>query len=891
MRRASGWWMGCVALTMGVGCSDPAPPQADAGPADGAAPDGPVLNCEADPEPRVSFYPSTLFVPVGGRTTVSVRIHRDRCAPLTLPATASPGGVVTAGASVSYTNGQSSASLEITGVAAGEGTVTVGGVSLPVQVVADTVPACPEATPAVDGQLMAGATVRGAAGSPLAQASIGLPAAAREVTARAVQIGCAAAQVPEGFVPVGPAVRFGPGEGRITREYSFAVPVNAARIPTGYEFQVEFVYTGPSVRTPRVVPVADVHLSTDGRAVQFRAPRLGVWQPVIRQGLGTRRSQRRVTFHSILGVSMGAAGAGMIGMRNPERFDAIIPLGGPVDWNYLTHYIRNYHVGGFCTAAERARDPMGCAAGARSERTPPLRDMLEFRQNFEEWFYPDGWDGQGGTFDRRSYVQIFRDLTRMFGNAIVPSGDTGVLPRGVPDSELTRTDAQRCAEPVTVMGWYDREYNPDGSLPVRTFCDGIDRSDNRGAWDGSRGNFPMEVSLYVDVNNNSQRDAGEPILRQFYEPFQDVGTDGVPSAMEAGYDPVTNPDPAGDDYDRQFNPGGTEGNYVYNMGEPYEDLGVDGVACPAGRMCPYDLGEGNGRWDITPGGQRFLDVNPRNVAARAPSEALERLSIWTDGGTKDLFLFGVISSHFAGAFAQRGQSLHYFNNFTAFSGERQPEAMFQHDIVDWARMPARVMFRYGDPDAAEPALVGGDGGHVGTIPQVTGRLFTSLYWMQSRWPGGDLSPQRFDSTPDNAGRCANGYFCTFDYTSMRANRTGPVSVYLPPGYHDPANAGRRYPVVYFLHGYGQQPQDLVATGLLVANFMVNRSLPAWRRPQKFIMVFPDGRCRPQDNCFRGTFYADSPVRNAQMETYFLDLYDFIDRTYRVRQPETVEVVE
>jgi len=865
---------------------------ADAGPVgDGPAPDGPVLNCETDPEPRVTFYPTTLFVPVGSRATVTVRLQRDRCAPLTLPVTATPASVLTAGASVSYVNGASSATVEVTGVSAGEAQVTVGGVNLTVQVMADALPECPSETPEATGQLMAGATVRGAAGGPLALASIGLPVGAREVTARPVQIACGGQQVPEGFVPVGPAVRFGPGDLRLARELTLTIPVNPARIPTGYEFQVELAYTGPAVRTPRIVPVADVHMTPDGRAINFRTPRFGVWQPVIRQGLGTRRVQRRVTFHSILGVSMGAAGAGMIGMRNPERFDAVIPLGGPVDWNYLTHYIRNYHVGGFCTAAERARDPMGCAAGASAERTPPVRDYLEFRQHFEEWFYPDGWDGQGGTFDRRSYTQIFRDLTRMFGNAIVPSGPSGVLPRGLPESELTRTDAQRCAEPVTLMGWYDREYNPDGALPVRTFCDGIDRAGNRGAWDGTVGNFPMEVSLYVDVNSNSRRDAGEPILRQFYEPFQDHGADGVPSAMEAGYDPLSNPDPAGDDYDRQFNPGGTEGNYVYDMGEPYEDLGVDGVACPMGRTCPYDLGEGNGRWDITPGGQRFQDVNPRNLAARAPAAQLDRLAVWTDGGTKDLFLFGVISSHFAGAFAQRGQPVHYFNNFTAFSGERQPEAMFQHDIVDWARMPSHVMFRYGDPDAAEPALVGGDGGHVGTVPQVTGRLFTSLYWMQTRWPGGDLSSQRFDSSPDNAGRCANGYFCTFDYTSMRANRTGPVSVYLPPGYHEPANANRRYPVVYFLHGYGQQPQDLVATGLLVANFMVNRSLPAWRRPQKFIMVFPDGRCRPQDNCFRGTFYTDSPVGNARMESYFLDLYDFIDQTYRVRQPETVEVVE
>ena len=36
---------------------------------------------------------------------------------------------------------------------------------------------------------------------------------------------------------------------------------------------------------------------------------------------------------------------------------------------------------------------------------------------------------------------------------------------------------------------------------------------------------------------------------------------------------------------------------------------------------------------------------------------------------------------------------------------------------------------------------------------------------------------------------------------------GPLYVYLPPGYADPANARRRYPVIYLLHGYPGGPID------------------------------------------------------------------------------------
>lgn len=856
-----------------------------------ATPDG-ADECGEEPPTRETLSPSALYLNAGTRASLTVRLGRDRCMPASLPVSSERTAVATvASPTVTVERGASTATLEVTGVGPGTSTLRVGAAMVTVTVLDAALPACPTSTAAVRGTVRAGETVRGAAGGPLEQATVGLPMAAREVTPLEVELGCAADQVPEGYTAIGPAVRFNPGTTRLMREIPFTVPVNASKVPAGYELQVQLAYTSPGVRAARIVPVADVHLTNDGRGLAFEAPRLGTWQAVIRTGLGTRRTRRRFTFHSILGVSMGAAGAGMIGLRNLELFDFIAPLGGPVDWNYLGNYIQNYHVGGFCTAAQRAMDPTGCAMGASTDRTPPASDLYERRQNFEDWFFPDAWEGQGGTFDRHSYIQIFRDLTRMFGNAVTPPGTTGVLPRGVPDSELTRSDADRCSMPVTLTNYYDREYNPDGSLPVVTFCDGTHVSRQSGRWDGTRGNFPMEVSLAVDVNRNGRRDAGEPVLRRFFERFSDVGADGVASAMEPGYDAATNPDPAQDDYDRQFNPGGTEGNYLRESGEPFEDLGVDGVACPSGQTCPYDVGEGNNTWDQNPGWARFTAVNPRNVAAAAPAAQLARVSVFTDGGVHDLFNFGVVANHFAGALAQRGLPVHYFNNFAPFGGGRVPETPFPYDFIDWARVPDYVMLRYGNPDATNVELISGDGAHVGTIPQITNRLYSSLFWMAARWPGGDRRAARYSTEFDNAGRCANGYFCTFDFRSETANRTGPVSVYLPPGYHDPENAGRRYPIVYFLHGYGQQPQDLVATGLIVGNFMALSSIPSWRRPQKFIMVFPDGRCRPSDGCLRGTFYTDSQVGNARMESYFLDLYRYIDTQFRVRTPEEVEVVD
>jgi hypothetical protein len=54
-------------------------------------------------------------------------------------------------------------------------------------------------------------------------------------------------------------------------------------------------------------------------------------------------------------ASPSTARAASIGSRHPDRFDFVAPLGGPVDWNYQLHYIHDYHVAGFCTAAQRVR--------------------------------------------------------------------------------------------------------------------------------------------------------------------------------------------------------------------------------------------------------------------------------------------------------------------------------------------------------------------------------------------------------------------------------------------------------------------------------------------------------------------------------------------------------
>ena len=99
-------------------------------------------------------------------------------------------------------------------------------------------------------------------------------------------------------------------------------------------------------------------------------------------------------------------------------------------------------------------------------------------------------------------------------------------------------------------------------------------------------------------------------------------------------------------------------------------------------------------------------------------------------------------------------------------------------------------------------------------------------------------------------------------------------------------------VVYLLHGYGQSPEDLLPAGFVLWSFMISSSTPEAKRLPKMIFVFPDGRCRG-DECLRGTFYQNAPPGSsgAQMETFTLELMDFIDANYRTRRPETFTVSE
>ncbi|HVK67932.1 MAG TPA: hypothetical protein VM694_25905 [Polyangium sp.] len=825
------------------------------------------------------------------------------------------------------------------------------------------------------GSVEGGKTITAKGG--LATASLGLPERASDpnkgsflwsVPKFDATIGCGDAKPPSGYDPLGPAVTFGPVASKFQRDVPMTIPINPARMPDQARLRhLAVSYSGPAFKEPRVVPVADARIVKmgDGWALSFKAPRLGTYQAVVEKDAGTSAFPRRLTHRAILGVSMGGGGTAMFGMRHHHLFDALAPLGGPVDWTWMLDAVKRHYVGGFrpipkgtvladinleptlCqTKAECAQDEtcLGVIDGSpgKCAWTLPPRDPYEHTQVFNQWWFEYPRNGTGGSFSREAYVQIFRDLAAMFGNPngenLTPGAEN--LPAGVRPDDLSQTGGrptdecamwvdpldgpdkdkqeelaqncpkERCANTLTLTNYFDDEFNPDGTFPVITVCDGSPQKQERtpyANWWTPEGNtYPLELALAVDYNGNGTRDELEPIIRAGHEPWDDVGKDGIPSNMEPGYMPGVNEDPAGDDYDAQYNPGGTERNMRFDDGEPFKDVGLDGVAGtkqqpPGGWQKAgdgYDVGEGDGKFTVASGLDRFWERDAHSIVHRITREAppggelddaaLRRIDVWTDGGTRDLFNFAVSAQHLTGAFGARKRNVTYFSDFTQHP-ELDPGNLngYAPSRVPYADLPGIVLQRYGKLDPTASDIESGSGQHVGTANELVARLQGALYFISARWPDQDLRTLVLESNDDadpEAEACEVQGACSFDFKST-LGRVGPVSVALPPGYAHKTQKERRYPVVYALHGYGQEPKDLVAAATLIKTFMNAPTDSVESRLPKMILVFVDGRCRVgpdgKAECIRGTFFGESPLQSgAKLESWWLELMNHVDANYR-----------
>ncbi len=939
---------------------------------------------------RLRFDPPKLVLAPGKERPVRLIVDPDLCSPFevtyrtTSPAAAPPG-------SAKIDLRHPTHDFNLRGVSVGASSLIarmervspsnpddkeIAEVELPIDVRDEAPPTCSPGE-GKGGVNLGPGSLSAAGGGALASAALSVPAGAFSRTDEfalppfAASIGCGkkADLVPDAggdLAALGPAVAF-EGSGPVTssnvlrREIDFAIPVNPAALPSAARLRhLEVLYQGPRAKKPRTVAIANPRIEAfqgGGYVLRFSSPWLGTYQAVARKDAGAGRRTRRLMHRAIVGFSMGAGGTASFGSRHHDRFDAIAPLGGLSDYIWLSWFIEGNAMSGFCPASNP-----DCAKVAPNRY--PMPEPFAHTMDWNHWWYEQG-SGNGGSFPRHDYVQIFGDLSLAFGNLIGQNADPALvhmvagpkktdpwivgnvtgLPPGVdcsfavspigddPDNAEQRRREQGCrkfrCDPKNAWtartNYFDDEFNPDGSKPVISFCDGGQKgvSPYKNTWTSDAGDHtePVNVALAVDLNGNGIRDENEPVIRSGHEPYDDCGLDGLCDPSEPGYDPVTNPDPNQDDYDYMLSPSGTEGNHHYELGERFRDDGFDGVPNTKDRHVAGDPGEGDGVYSEGQAWKRMRSADAHSIVRGWTDEipggpltdpALGRFDIMTDGGVRDLFNFASVANHLAGAVGTRrtaaGRSLKsiaFYNGYEFLPGQdpARPQDFAPGDLR-WKDIADMPNVRYGSVDATPQQILQGDGMHVGTAAQLLNRLLFGFYYVAARWPDADRTrtslsiDQPAPSTINELGtKCELLGRCEKIFTGPKTKRTGPIAVTLPPGYSHEENVRRntRYPVVFVLHGYGQDPRDLEATALVTNNFMNDGTRSSATRLPKFIVVYVDGRCRQQNGvpeCIQGSFYVNSARQGGpQFDSWFEEVMEYIDKNYRTMPPSDVEIPE
>ena len=656
---------------------------------------------------------------------------------------------------------------------------------------------------------------------------------------------------------------------------------------------------------------------------------------------------RHYTFRAIAGVSMGAVGASRLAAVHPERFDAAGMLGGPLDATLLVRLLEGSYLAGFCSAAQLRAALLADQAdgGNRLDReggiagcaqSPPAAGHYDYPNRYTKWHYTTN----GGHFDRSESIDIFTDLMLALGN---PQSIDPAQPRSTPQISAARFAAATCDQPAIVEHFIHPQYSPHGEYRAITFCDGeppqmlcgdktmvdwcaaaqlagrklgqradadafcashggnaheVDQltepdafyarhGELRGCWAGDK---KIPFALALDMNGNGRRDYNEPVVYSTREPFDDVGQDGCADPLEDGKGGCTTADkspyargvadPNGDNYDPLHNPAGTEGNFRWDPGEPFQDVGLDGVAGTG------DYGEGDGQYTIAPGLQNWFAGDLRSKLLQFTPAQLTSLDLYMEGGIRDVFDLGAQAEALsAGARLAMPDGVHDFLDFASIPSG--PGKTYDPLLMNPAALGRNVFLPYGNPAATPGQMRAGDGDHVGTVDEVYDRFVTFFRWLSARWD--PIDPPRKAN--------GNGRADTIRYRSAALGADRDFVVTVPPGYDDPANAQKRYPVLVMGHGYGQNPGDMSGTSTIV-DFLVNEG-----RMREIIIAYPDGRCCYRNGtgglactedqagggyvrqCQRGSFFVNQPGPDAiRYGDSILELLDVVDQRYRTLAP-------
>lgn len=556
--------------------------------------------------------------------------------------------------------------------------------------------------------------------------------------------------------------------------------------------------------------------------------------------------ERRYSFRVISGVSMGA-NAVTVAAHHPTEFDVVGSMGGYVDNRYLSHMMEHFLLGGFCPMEQiLANIDHVNEADNPDVFCGPVPTTMPYEH---DWSYNHlNYDNSGGEWGREFLMEMMEGFMFAFGNLMYYNPDNPLIPPGV-SKEWFLDENDKCKNPAVVGKPHNfhKEYNPQGKYNLITYCeaDTVECEDTSMACLDAKGAYepdkphdvPVRFMFAVDYNGNGLRDYGEPVIHKGAERYEDTGTDGCGDDLEDGSGGCTGAgdgnvaDPNHDNFDLVANPGGTELNFNYDEGEPFEDLGLDGLA---EQNTGYkDYGEDNQKFDRNPRIDTMIEADARTFFNTAPLADVRRIHWYFDGGIRDSLHALPLTMNLSNALKLRGLEVREYDDFSDTDNALYPDATcddlltYMGDIDFSATgMGRNVLVRYGNPDASDTDIIQGDGKHVGLACQMANRVLVFFSMAAYRLPDPIVV-----ADGDNQGEAVHT-----STWSQSLNGRVRYSISLPPGYNAPENADLRYPLMIFLPGHGMGADVMVLTGSLFNMLAAQGIIP------RFILLAPEGQC-------------------------------------------------
>ncbi len=365
------------------------------------------------------------------------------------------------------------------------------------------------------------------------------------------------------------------------------------------------------------------------------------------------------------------------------------------------------------------------------------------------------FDNWPETPSRDARLARWRDLLGAFGNPLYEDSTSAFYPPG-----LTAADFSPY-EPQTLPGLISPD-NPDGSLPTVTIKDAS--------------GVAVDFAVAHDLNGNGVRDEGEPVVMQLHEPFTDQNANGW-----------------------------------YDIGEPYQDYGLDGVAGTD------DTGEDNDTFDYHPRVADWLANDPLALAADASLDltAGYRQSIYLDALQNNPWNYYTDIVALADLLAARLDGVDEATDEFCITNRLGRYDAFLSDI------PALVdPLWFGEKYAFFDLPGGGDDPWSNAADTTRmARWSQALSFLSQRMPNGLYDNKPHESPAD---------WQIYSFYSEALGRDVEFGVGYPAGYFDSSASWKSYPVVYVFHDRDSNISDwyelLVRQGDLANRLLTKQML-------------------------------------------------------------------